>query len=389
MALASREAFHEPRPHRDSRGDPLRVSAADLQPLQPLVDLVGTEPAGKRGQPEPPVGHIESEFRSKRSQSPQQVDSFLVGGEMRMDRPVGAELGQPENRVLELAFLEQRDQLVAQARRGEIADEAHLDAPAGEPQRVLVHAKAVAVLVPDRPEDPGRVVDERQVVQDADRLRLEVAPAAEGVDEPAEVGALERGRHRVDREVPAEEVLADRGVLDRRQRGRRVVELGARRDHVDALAVAVEHDRRAELLVRAHAAAERVGEGLRQRDRVALDRDVHVEAALAEQDVPDRAADEVDAVVRLAHRGHCLEHGRKTLELPELCGEADTGVLPRSGRLAEGAEDVAAGHDADDPVLSQDRNSSVTRGEQSLELAERRCLSQVAARELMIPLTGA
>ena len=49
----------------------------------------------------------------------------------------------------------------------------------------------------------------------------------------------------------------------------------------------------------AHAAAELVGERLRERDRVALDRDVDVEAPLAEQDVAHGAADEVDALERL------------------------------------------------------------------------------------------
>ena len=107
-----------------------------------------------------------------------------------MDRPVGAELGKPQDRVLDLALLQQRDELVTQPRRGEVADEPHLDRPAREPHRVLVHPEAVAVLVADRAEDPRRVVDEREVVQDADPPRLEVAPPAEGVDEPSEVVAL-------------------------------------------------------------------------------------------------------------------------------------------------------------------------------------------------------
>ncbi len=54
-----------------------------------------------------------------------------------------------------------------------------------------VHAEAVAVLVADRPEDPRRIVDEREVVEDAQDSLLEIGQAAEEVDEAAEVAALQ------------------------------------------------------------------------------------------------------------------------------------------------------------------------------------------------------
>ena len=50
--------------------------------------------------------------------------------------------------------------------------------------------------------------------------------------------------------------------------------------------------------MRCRAPVEHLRERVRERDRVALDGDVDVEALLAEQDVADRAADEVDAVRR-------------------------------------------------------------------------------------------
>ena len=284
------------------------------------------------------------------SHPPEQLDGLVVRGEVRVDRGARAELGEPEDRRSGVALLEQRDELVPQPGRREVADEPHLDRSARQALGVVVHPEPVPALVADRAEDPGRVVDEREVVEDADRLRLQVAPPAERVDQPPEVLALQGHGHRVDREVAAEEVLADRRVLDARERGRRVVELRPRRDDVDSLVLAVEDDRGAELPVRPHPPVERIGEAPRELDRVALDRDVDVEVRLAEQDVPHRPADEIDAVVGLADRGDRLEGALEVLEPRELGGQArlDLGLGRRL--LPERAQDVAARDDAHEPA---------------------------------------
>ena len=288
-----------------------------------------------------------------------------------MDGAVGAELGQAEDRVAHVALGEQEDELVAQPRRREVADEAHLDGAARELRGVLVHAEPVPVLVPDRAKDPRRVVDEREVVQDADHAGVEVGPAAERVDEPPEVVALERDRHRVDREVAPEEVLADRRVLDGRERRRRVVELGPRRHDVDAAAVAVEHDRCAELRVRPHAAVERFCERLRELDGVALDGDVDVEALLAEKDVADRPADEVDALVALADGRDRLERGREVLQALELAEQVRAALFLPLLACPESREHVAPRDDADDLLPLQHRDATLGLDE-PLNLGERR-----------------
>ena len=174
---------------------------------------------------------------------------------------------------------------------------------------LVVHPEPVAVLVADRAEDPGRVVDERAVVEDPDAPGLEVLAAAERVDEPAEVLAFQGDGHRVDREVAAVEVVVDRARLDAREHRGRVVGLAARGDDVDALVVAVEDDRGPELPMRADTAVELLRQRLRQCDRIAFDHDVDVEARLAEQDVAHRAADEVDALVAVADGHDRVQHG--------------------------------------------------------------------------------
>ena len=92
---------------------------------------------------------------------------------------------------------------------------------------MLVESQPVPGLVADAAEDPRRVVDEREVVEDAQHVRVQVAPAVEGVDQTAEVVRGERRGHCVDREVPAVEILADRRALDGRQRPGGVVELAS------------------------------------------------------------------------------------------------------------------------------------------------------------------
>ena len=124
--------------------------------------------------------------------------------------------------MVHVSFLEQRNELLAKAGRGEIAYEAHLDAAAGEPDRVVVHPEPVPVLVANAPEDACGVVDERQVMKHPDRPGLQIAPPAEGIDQPSPILSLQRDGHRIDREVAAEEILSDRRVLDRHRHARAI-----------------------------------------------------------------------------------------------------------------------------------------------------------------------
>ena len=212
-------------------------------------------------------------------------------------------------------------------------------------------------------------------MQHADPAGDEVAPAAERIEQPAEVVAPKGGSHGVDREVAAVQVVPDGRVLDGRQRRRRVVELGAGGDDVDALPVAVEHDGGAELLVGAYASVELLRDPPRQRDCVALDRDVDVEAVLAEQDVADRAPDEVDAVDGLAHGCDRVEDRCEPLQAAELAGDGLGGFGRRLLRLAQRLEDVAPRDHAGEPFAVQHRDPALRRGgQQPLQLGQARLL---------------
>ncbi len=156
----------------------------------------------------------------------------------RMDRCGRPQLAEPHDRRVGLALVEQLDQLLPQPRpdrRGRCRRR--------RPRQrlgVLVHAEAETALVAHRAEDARRVVDERLVVEDADRSALEVLLPAERIDEPAVVVSL-RGRAAMALTVKSRRKRSSSipAALDRGQRRRRGVRLTAGGDGVDVLAVAV------------------------------------------------------------------------------------------------------------------------------------------------------
>ncbi len=178
-------------------------------------------------------------------------------------------------------------------------------------------------------------------------------------------------------------------MLDGRQRGRRVVELGAGGDDVHTFVLAVEDDGGAELVVGAHTPAERVGQGLRERDRVPFDGDVDVEAALPEQDVAHRPPDEVDALVGLGDGRDGLEDRLQALEPGELAGEHRTGPL-RGGGPPPSARSRSPR--VTTPTIRSSSSTAIRRPRRRPAAAARRAAcrrAHVATRVLMIPLAGA
>src|SRR5207237_4392922 len=92
------ESLGDLRPHGDRGRHLLRVAAPHTQTLEPVVDLVGRHPPRKRLEAEAPGGDAEAELAVQGSEPVEELDSPLVGGEMRVDGAVDAELGEPANR---------------------------------------------------------------------------------------------------------------------------------------------------------------------------------------------------------------------------------------------------------------------------------------------------
>ena len=203
--------------------------------------------------------------------------------------------------------------------------------------------------------------------------------------------AAERRGHGVDREVPAVEVLAEPRALDGRQRARSVVELGPGGDDVDPLALAVRDDRSPELVMWRRATAEDPRERVREGDRVALHRDVDVEALLAEQDVPDRAADEVDAVGEIRGAGDRVDDGCEARRGAQLVCDPGRGLVTgtdvapsssrrRSVRLTTPTSSLSR------RIATRPSSAAVTSARSSMSGV---CSSAVTTLLLMIPRTGA
>ena len=66
------------------------------------------------------------------AQAVEEGDGLDVGDDVRVNLLLGSELGEPRDRVADVALLEERDQLVAEACPGEVADVARGDAVARE-----------------------------------------------------------------------------------------------------------------------------------------------------------------------------------------------------------------------------------------------------------------
>ncbi len=150
-----------------------------------------------------------------------------------MDLAGHPQLEQPSQRPLDVFLTEKGDELVAQADAGEVPHKVHIHAALCETLRLLVHAETVAVLVAHRPEDPGGVLDEAQIVEHADDPVSQVAEPAKEIDHRAEFLSAQGDGHGVDGEVSPEQVLTDGSVFHAGQRGRMVVELGTGGGDID------------------------------------------------------------------------------------------------------------------------------------------------------------
>ena len=108
-------------------------------------------------------------------------------------------------------------------------------------------------------------------------------------------------------------------------------------------------------------------------DAVALDRDVDVEPRLAEHDVTDGAADEIDTLDARAQSLDRLEHRLQArLAQQPLASSSRRHVRPCLARsLTERSQEIAARHDTDDLSAVGHRDSAGMRArDEALQLVD-------------------
>ena len=109
------------------------------------------------------------------------------------------------------------------------------------------------------------------------------------------------------------------------------------------------------------AAAQRGRERASEGDRVTLDRDVDVEALLAEKDVAKRSAHEIDALGAVTQRGDCFDDRLQLVERAKLVGETRS-LRDGSGLHAfEHAKQIGAADHADRLVVPKHRRGRPRR----------------------------
>ena len=179
-------------------------------------------------------------------------------------------------------------------------------------------------------EQACRILHEGEAVQDAYDAGAEVALAAVGIEQLPELGRRQCDGHGVDREVAPQQVLADRRMLDGRQRSRVLVVLGAGARHVNAL-VARDDDRRAERAMCMHPPSQPLGQRVGEPDPVALNRQVDVEGRLTQQQIADGAADKVDPFLLVACRPNRVPHVPQPRSGEETVAQVRRGAAPLVG----------------------------------------------------------
>src|SRR3990170_2238575 len=133
----------DPRSDGDGADDPVHVAPAHLQSLEPVVGFVGGHPSRENGDPETPARNLDIELLTQGKRALEDQGCLGITAEVRMDRPVDAELPESFDATRSTRILEELHELVTKSRRREIADEPHLDAASREPCPVLVEPQPV------------------------------------------------------------------------------------------------------------------------------------------------------------------------------------------------------------------------------------------------------
>ena len=240
----------------------------------------------------------------RRPRSAEPLPRGVVQRDLGLDRPQHAQLGQPLDAAQgQRRIAQQQGQLVPQARARKLIEGPFRQRHVGQMQGLGRDLEAEPQLQAHGAQDAGGVVDEREAVQHPQRLVLEVAPAAEEIDQIEARLRSQADRQGIDREVAPEEVLPQGRRLHLGERRGLPVKLAPGRGHVDVEILGIDHHRREEGAMGAQPAAEGLGQEPGEFDPIPLDHHVQVPVLPFEQQVARETAHEIGRHAVLARDG--------------------------------------------------------------------------------------
>ncbi len=165
-------------------------------------------------------------------------------------------------------------------------------------------AEAVALFVPDEPEQAGRIIDEGLGMEDTHQALLQVLQAMPVITQFAPVLPIQAQGQGVDGEITPGQVTGQEAGAHGRKGAGVVIGLGAGGDEVKGMAAGTGQEplRRPEAGVGRHASAVLRSQCPGKSNGIALDHQVKVGGGLAQQQVTHEPADQVER--HLARRRH-------------------------------------------------------------------------------------
>ncbi len=210
---------------------------------------------------------------------------------MHFSRSSSAHARQGRQRI---GFPKDDRQLIKYPPTAHLFEKAHAHSTAQQEFRVPAKMKTEALLKSNRAKDPGRILDETQVVQNANGLILEIALTAEKIEQFPITRAIQGNSQGIDGKITAIKIMLNRGIFNSRQRARFQVIFNPGGGHVYLEPIGENNDRGAEFAVRADAAIMTAGIFGCQGNAVPFDNHIDIEILLPQQQITDKPADSKD-----------------------------------------------------------------------------------------------
>src|SRR4030043_255448 len=205
------------------------------------------------------------------------VYPFLIQFEVGMEKMEEIEIlhsFQGKDRSL---LLKNEDELGKNSTSREAIHKTHLHSILDQMLSVFTNLELQPLFEADRPKDPGRILDEREVVKNTYHLFFDVFHSSKIIDQLSEGLRIELNGQGVHGKIPPVEVHFDRTSFHGGQSRWRFIDLQASCCKINLQAIREEDDGCPKFFVSANSTGKSLFEFLCQPDPIPLDHDIDVE----------------------------------------------------------------------------------------------------------------